>query len=323
VYVFNAGLPDGYLFNEEARIKQRFLSSHPPLGILPQLLPDVQLEVVQVMKSDRLVFITDGIVEARNPEGELFDFARFESAAMSGISQKDLVNSVLTSLDDFCQGCEQEDDISLLDAPCSGWQQVEPSDKVTIPERFTVEDNDYTGEQKGLPTWSYHLHLTGEILKTVNPIPLVMNQINDLEGAGEHWQSLYTILTELFINALDHGVLELNSALKDSAEGFSQYFNERAKRLNNLTLNDKNAPENFVRITLKYYPLPHGGKMIINIKDSGRGFDIVNVMKGNSNAMNDGIKLSGRGVELVNQMCDTLEYQEQGTLVTASFIWHD
>ncbi len=323
VYVFNAGLPDGYLFNEAATIKKQFTSTHPPLGILPQLLPDVQLDVVQVMKSDRLVFITDGIVEARSPEGELFGFPRFESAAIKGISQKDLTNSVLTSLDDFCQHCEQEDDISLLDAPCSGWQQVKFNNKVTIPEGFTAEDSYFTSEQKGLPTWSYHLHLTGKLLKTVNPIPLVMNQINDLEGAGEHWQSLYTILTELFVNALDHGVLELNSSLKDSAEGFSQYFNERAKRLDKLSLNEVNAQENFVRVTLEYFPLSHGGKMIINIKDSGSGFDIINVMKDNSHAMNDGIKLSGRGVELVNQMCDTLEYQEQGTLVTASYIWHD
>ena len=150
-----------------------------------------------------------------------------------------------------------------------------------------------------------------------------MNQINDIEGAGEHWQSLYTILTELFVNALDHGVLQLNSSLKDSAEGFSQYFNERAKRLDNLAVNTINSPDNFVRITLEYFPLSHGGKMIINIKDSGKGFDIVDVMKRNNIAENDGIKLSGRGVELVNQLCDTLEYLEHGTSVTASYIWHD
>ncbi|MCP4321231.1 MAG: SpoIIE family protein phosphatase [Alteromonadales bacterium] len=322
-YVFNAGLPDGYLFNEEATIKKQFCSTHPPLGILPQLLPDVQLDVVQVKESDRLIFITDGIVEARSPEGELFGFPRFERAAIKGISQKDLVNSVLSCLDVFCQDCEQEDDISLLDAPCSGWQEDQLSNKVTIPEEFTQEDSYFTHEQKGLPTWSYHLHLTGELLKTVNPIPLIMNQINDLEGAGEHWQSLYSILTELFVNALDHGVLKLNSSLKDSAEGFSQYFNERTKRLDKMSQEKVNAQDKFIRVTLKYFPLSHGGKMIINIKDSGSGFDIVNVMKDNSNAMNDGVKLSGRGVELVNQMCDTLEYQEEGTLVTASYIWHD
>ena len=322
-YVFNAGLPDGYLFDSQGVIKQQFASTHPPLGILPQLLPDVQLEVVQVNHNDRLVFITDGIVEARNPAGELFDFERFEQAAMAGINQGELVNKVLRSLDDFCENCEQEDDISLVEVPCSGCEKIEFSNKVTIPEGFTEEDNYLGVIQSTLPTWSYHIHLTSKLFKTVNPIPLVMNQINDIEGAGEHWQSLYTILTELFINALDHGVLELNSALKDSAEGFSQYFNERAKRLDNLANTDINSPDNFVRITLKYYPLSHGGKMIINIKDSGQGFDILDVIKDNSLAMNDGIKLSGRGVELVNQLCDTLEYQEQGTSVTASYIWHD
>ena len=150
-----------------------------------------------------------------------------------------------------------------------------------------------------------------------------MNQINDLEGAGEHWQSLYTILTELFINALDHGVLGLNSSLKNSAEGFSQYFKERANRLDLLANEDHKVSEDFVGIALKYFPLPHGGKMVINIKDSGQGFDILDIFKDNSIAMNDGLKLSGRGVELVNQLCDTLDYQEQGTLVTASYIWHD
>jgi CheY-like chemotaxis protein len=322
-YIFNAGLPDGYLFNEEAKIKRQFSSTHPPLGILPQLLPDAQLEVVQVKNSDRIVFITDGIVEARNQAGELFGFPRFESAAIEGVGKKDLVNSVLRSLDEFCQHCEQEDDISLVDIPCSGWQPVEFKNNIIIPESPSEEDNVLGVVQSTLPAWSYHLHLTDKLLKTVNPIPLVMNQINDLEGAGEHWQCLYTILTELFINSLDHGVLELNSSLKNSAEGFSQYFKERTKRLEQLENNIVGTPINFIRITLKYFPLSHGGKMVINIKDSGQGFDILGVIKNNSLAVNDGIKLSGRGVELVNQLCDTLEYQEQGTLVTASYIWHD
>jgi hypothetical protein len=322
-YIFNAGLPDGYLFNEKAKIKRQFSSTHPPLGILPKLLPDAQLEVVQVMSDDRLVFITDGIVEARNQAGELFGFDRFENAAIEGIVQKDLVNNVLTSLDKFCQHCEQEDDISLVEVPCSGWQPIQSNQHVNTQEVITEEDNYFCEVKHTLPTWSYHLHLTGKLLKTVNPIPLILNQINDIEGAGEHWQSLYTILTELYINSLDHGVLELNSSLKDSIEGFSQYFNERSKRLDALANKSIHSPENFVRITLKYFPILSGGKMVINIKDSGQGFDVLEVMKHNSIAMNDGVKLSGRGVELVNQLCDTLEYQDQGTLVTASYIWHD
>jgi len=322
-YIFNAGLPEGYLFDREGQIKQQFSSTHPPLGILPKLLPDAQLEVIQVKSDDRLIFITDGIVEARNQAGDLFGFTRFEKAAIEGIINKDLVNNVQNSLDEFCQHCEQEDDISLVDIPCSGWKKIEISNKNFIPEGASDEGN-YLGLTKSaLPTWSYHLHLTDKLLKTVNPIPLVMNQINDIEGAGEHWQSLYTILTELFINGLDHGVLKLNSSLKDSAEGFSQYFNERAKRLDKLANTNLIIPGNYVRITLKYFPLIKGGKMVINIKDSGEGFDISTVIKERSTVNDTAIKLSGRGVKLVNELCDTLEYQEKGTLVTASYIWHD
>ncbi|KGJ87672.1 SpoIIE family protein phosphatase [Colwellia psychrerythraea] len=322
-YIFNAGLPDGYLFDDSAKIKRQFTSTHPPLGILPQLLPDAQLEVVQVMKTDRIVFITDGIVEARNKAGDLFGFPRFEIAAIDGISQKDLANTVLNSLDDFCQNCEQEDDISLVDVPCSGWKEIKLSNKVLTPEGVSEDDEYLSNIPNSSPSWSYHLHLTGRLLKTINPIPLIMNQINDLEGAGEHWQSLYTILTELFINGLDHGVLALDSSLKDSAEGFSQYFNERAHRLDKLAENSTNGTQDYVRIALRYFPLSQGGKMVINIKDSGQGFDILDVIKDNSIAMNNGIKLSGRGVELVSQLCDTLEYQEQGTSVTANYIWHN
>jgi len=321
-YIFNAGLPDGYLFNDDAKIIQQFASTHPPLGILPQLLPDAQLEVIQVKSNDRIVFITDGIVEARNPSGEFFGFPRFEKAALEGIAKKDLTNNVLKYLDEFCQQYEQEDDISLVNIPCSGWEKIKITNKVSIPKYFSEEDNNFGIPQGASPTWSYHLHLTGKLLKTVNPIPLVMNQINDLEGAGEHWQSLYTILTELFINALDHGVLELNSSLKGSAKGFSQYFNERAKRLDKLVGNVINAPDDFVRISLKYFQLSHGGKMVINIKDSGQGFEVFEVIKDNRIVINEGLKLSGRGVKLVNQLCDTLEYQEKGTLVKASYIWH-
>ena len=123
-------------------------------------------------------------------------------------------------------------------------------------------------------------------------------------------------LTELFINALDHGVLGLSSSLKDSAEGFSQYFKERTKRLDELNAG-------FIRIELNYFPFEFGGKMSISIKDSGIGFDIFNVLKKNSCAQNEGINLSGRGIELVNQLCDTLDYQDNGTLVSASYVWHN
>jgi len=39
------------------------------------------------------------------------------------------------------------------------------------------------------------------------------------------------ILSELFNNALDHGILKLDSSLKQHEEGMEKYFDERAKTL--------------------------------------------------------------------------------------------
>ncbi|MBL4764145.1 MAG: SpoIIE family protein phosphatase [Colwellia sp.] len=319
-YVFNAGLPDGYVFSESATIKYHFPSIHPPLGILPKLLTDVELIVVPVEANEHLVLITDGIIEARNEQGLEYGISHFENAAQVGMHNNDISTNVLTSLKQFCASMPQEDDISLVDIPCSGWQdnlQDNQINQAHIPETYTSEYAFYDVS----PTWSWHLILTDKLLSTVNPIPIIMNQINDIEGAGEHWHSLYTILTELFINALDHGVLELDSSLKDSVDGFSQYFKERSKRLENLSFS--NRKQEFISIELSYFPFEQGGKMQINVKDSGQGFDIYNVLKNNSLAQNEGIKLSGRGIELVNQLCDTLDYQEKGTFVEASYVWYN
>jgi len=308
--IFNAGLPDGYLFDGDAAIKQQFSSIHPPLGILPKLLPDSPLVVVSVGASDHLVLISDGIIEARNEQGEEFGVSQFEQTAKVGMISNNITTHVLKELQMFCQSMPQEDDMSLIDAPCSGWQKMLTANQIIIPNSYSFKDNIYDE----VASWSWQLHLTGKLLATVNPIPLVMNQINDIEGAGDHWQSLYTVLTELFVNALDHGVLGLNSTLKDSPEGFSQYFNERSKRLGRLE-------HEFVGLELNYFPFAYGGKMVINIKDSGEGFDVLKVLKNNRCAQNENIRLSGRGIELVNQLCDTLDYQKNGTFVVASYVW--
>jgi len=163
-------------------------------------------------------------------------------------------------------------------------------------------------------TWELQLKLCAERLRYINPVPLIMSQINTIEGTGPQWQSVHTILAELFMNALDHGVLGLNSELKSSAEGFGQYFNERKRRLNNVDTG-------FVNISLKYFNRTGGGKMIINVKDSGPGFDVLGVIKTLSKTDNVELAYAGRGLLLVKQLCDSVEFKDKGTLAEAIYLW--
>jgi len=311
LYAFNAGLPDAYLFSENGTIKHRILSNHPPIGVLPKLLPDSQLNLLSITETDRVILISDGIVEARNEQGEMFDFSRFENAAIEGVISKNVCKSVLEAVEGFCKSTPQEDDISLIDMPCGGWEKI-------LLGSQTMENT--SGQQlKDMyvdtePAWNWKVSLRGKHLASTNPIPMAMNQINEIEGQADHWQSLYTILTELFINALDHGILGLSSELKNSAEGFSQYFKERELRL-------KNIEEGCVELQVRHYPFPHGGRIIINIQDSGQGFDIKKYYKSRENILNKDALLSGRGIDLVEQLCDSLEFRKNGSAVEASYVW--
>lgn len=306
-YVFNAGLPDVYIYDNLGSIKHKIVSSHPPLGVIEKLLPNSHLDVVGVVPTDRVVLISDGIIEARNSEGEMYGIERFEASANHGVLTNGIADDVISDVENFCQGTLQEDDISLIEVPCSGW------DLVLTPVATNSQRDTSSITENMTSAWHWNISLTGEKLAKVNPIPMAMGHIHAVEGNDEQWQNLYTILTELFVNALDHGVLGLKSELKHEADGFAQYFHEREKRLEQLKTGH-------VDISLTYHELQAGGKVIIAIKDSGLGFSYEIYEKTSKTIDPAPNALSGRGIQLVQQLCESLEYKENGTLVLAEFL---
>ena len=313
-YIFNAGLPDTYIFNEQAEIEHKIKSQHIPLGVVAELLPDSHLEIVSIAEGDRIILISDGVIEARNTEGEMYGIDRFEQTVMTSDFHQNIAVLVMQSVNEFCLDTQQEDDISIIDIPCGGWHKTVFNETIKTSDTIADIDN-LPAYISSNPAWHWYLSLSGKRLAKVNPIPMAMNQIQSIEGTGEHWHNLYTILTELFINALDHGVLGLSSKLKNSPQGFVHYFKERELRLTELK-------DGFISLDLSYYPLERGGKMKIKIKDSGSGFNPFETFKNNSIDIENSLSLSGRGLELVNQLSETLEYQEDGTLVVATYVWN-
>lgn len=312
-YILNAGLPDVYIFDEEGNIKHQVASSHPPIGVLPTLIPNTNLTVISVEEGDRITLISDGIVEARCENGEMFEFERFEESARLGVLSKSISNKVFSDVMAFCQGMPQEDDISLIDLPCGGWGNEESTIEKAIETTLLNNKEEYKLDPVVPSAWKWQLMLSGSRLAKVNPIPLALSQLNEIEGDSEHWQNLYTILTELFVNALDHGVLELSSTLKSSAEGFAFYFKEREARLSTLNVG-------YVEIELVYDALENGGRVKIYITDSGKGFDFKSYRE-NVRDHEAEKQFSGRGILVLDQLCESLEYTDNGTRVEASYVW--
>jgi two-component sensor histidine kinase len=133
--------------------------------------------------------------------------------------------------------------------------------------------------------------------------------IQETVGLDEHRTTLFTLLTELYINALDHGVLGLSSKLKNTSDGFTHYLQEQARLLAVLD-------EGSITIGLKIEPNATGGKITICVEDSGNGFDF---RKKRGNALDTA--LCGRGLMLLEELCESLEYHDPGNKVVAVYSW--
>jgi anti-sigma regulatory factor (Ser/Thr protein kinase) len=117
------------------------------------------------------------------------------------------------------------------------------------------------------------------------------------------------VLSELFNNALDHGVLKLDSKLKRSEDGMEKYFEERAERL-------ANSQTGHIQLNLKKVPGKDGNELLrIQVIDSGDGFDYERVSK--DVAANT--SLHGRGVVLLYHVCRSVQFFSGGSEVVVEF----
>jgi anti-sigma regulatory factor (Ser/Thr protein kinase) len=111
---------------------------------------------------------------------------------------------------------------------------------------------------------------------------------------------LYTVLSELFNNALEHGVLKLDSEMKSTTEGFHSYYELREASLKELS---------DASITIRIESLPNEQKIQVSVLDSGDGFSLDSLQ----NVTND--ESFGRGLAMVHALCEQVRFEEGGRKV--------
>jgi len=84
-----------------------------PLGLMPNTRYEEKEAVLAL--GDNALFYSDGLVEAHNPQREMFDFARLGALVAEHAEEGSLVDFLMEELYSFLgEGWEQEDDITLL-----------------------------------------------------------------------------------------------------------------------------------------------------------------------------------------------------------------
>ena len=297
VEVWNGGLPDGHLLRIASGERVPLVSRHLPLGVLDAGSFNESYEVHALEPGDRIFLLSDGVLETRDAAGQLFGEDRLLQVLDGGAPAEMLFDEVKRSLATF-RG-EAQDDVSMIELSL-----VEDGALQRPPLIFTD-----SGQSSPLD-WSASFEFRAETLKRFNPLPFLLQLLMEVQGLRPQAGALYTVLTELFSNALEHGVLGLDSRLKADAEGFARYYQERGQRLQALQ-------DGFVRFELELLPTVEGGSLRIDVQDSGTGFDVGGMLALQPTAG----CLSGRGLRLIHRLAHECHWASDGRGVSVEFRW--
>lgn len=297
VEVWNGGMPDGYLHRIASGEREPLAARHLPLGVLSPQAFDDRTEVHSMAVGDRVFLLSDGVLDTSDASDQLFGVERLQQVFANNREPDQLFEDIERALQAF-RG-EARDDVSMVEVGLLAPAQVKPSTPV------------YSDSGQSCPLdWSVSFEFRGTTLKRFNPLPYLLQLLLEVHGLRVQGGAIYSVLAELYSNALEHGVLGLDSSLKRDASGFARYYEQRNTRLESLQ-------DGYVRVHLQVTPRGEGGCLVIRVEDSGAGFDVARVM----DRPLDGVRLSGRGVGLVRQLGRNASWSDGGRSARVEFFW--
>ncbi|MFP8965878.1 SpoIIE family protein phosphatase [Pokkaliibacter sp. CJK22405] len=299
VEVWNGGLPDGLIFHQSSKSLTQLKSRHLPLGIMGNDRFSDKTEIYTLEEGDRIYLYSDGILEASNSQDQMFGEERLASVFYDNQTPDQLFDEIGQAVNAFAGLTGVQDDLTLVEV-----RMCDPEELVELAEPFA------SSRKYGPSDWSFSYELYPNTLKTYNPLPLLLQVIMEMPALRRFSGQIYTLLSELFANSLEHGLLSLSSEAKSDISGFAAFYAEREKRLANLD-------EGYIQFHFSHRLSPQGGVLTLAVRDSGAGFDVSRIRREFSSQ-----GYSGRGLALMHSLCDDVRFNESGNSVEMDFRWY-
>lgn len=299
IAVWNAGLPDLLYFSGTDASPRRIQSDSLPLGILNEQEFDANIELLTYEAGDYLLAFTDGVYEARTSDGKI----QYNSA-LDPLYAGKVQGNPYTWLESMLKSegiiDNPHDDISVLGIDLSLAQESVVKSK-TASEVVSL---------KAPANFALNYELNADSLKNTDPLPYLLQILTTVPELNKRSSEVFMILSEMYSNALEHGILKLDSSLKNTVEGFAEYYASRESRLLQLT-------EGRLKIDINVSASDQHGCLMLTMTDSGNGFDVSNM----NLADFDHSRPFNRGLSLIHQMCDEMTLSENGTQISVKYSW--
>jgi hypothetical protein len=300
VKIWNGGLPDCFVYHKRDGSITPVRSTHLPLGVLSNRAFKDHCEYFDLELDDRLFLWSDGIHEARNSAGDMFGEDRLKQAFTKNCNAGKLFDDIIEAVQQFVGSNEKDDDLSLLEIRMAEPEQVDQAFEIATQRFMNAEI-----------AWDMSFEVKPNSFRVFDPLPMMVNVLTEVPSLRSFSSTLYTILAELYANALEHGVLKLDSNLKKSPAGFADYYRLREERI-------KQVDSGYVRIYISHRTHEQGGTLGVRVEDSGEGFDYHNRQ---SKEALQSLNYSGRGIALLESLCTSVRYLGCGNTAEVEFSW--
>jgi NO-binding membrane sensor protein with MHYT domain/serine phosphatase RsbU (regulator of sigma subunit) len=293
ITVWNGGSPLCSLLDADGNVLRRFVSTHMPLGILDDASFDSTVESTHYEGDCQLFIASDGLIEAESEAGEPFGEARALHALADALPSVRL-RAVRTAIHGHLGAKLPTDDISMMLVNCS---KVTAATGAASPEIAFAPPANAEG-------CDIKLVVSARELRQRDIVPAVWNLLKDVGIGTSTASQAFVVLSELFNNALDHGLLKVDSSLKTGPHGFDRYMAERAQRL-------KKLEHGTIEITARYVESFGRPCLQMNVRHNGLGFDYGPYLAESLPPLTDAPQ-HGRGIDLVRRICTRFEYRDAG-----------
>jgi sigma-B regulation protein RsbU (phosphoserine phosphatase) len=114
VFLSSAAMPPIYLYKASTKTVEEFMNNGLPLGGLRD--EEFALEARSFEIGDVLIQLSDGLPEAPNSKGEMYDYDRLRALIQTSchLTSKEIINVLMQSVDQWLEGKHNPDDITLV-----------------------------------------------------------------------------------------------------------------------------------------------------------------------------------------------------------------
>ena len=300
--IWAGGIPPLLVLDAAGALKKILPSEHMALGALPDSEFDNQLEAVHLHHGEQLLCYTDGITETSNVEREMYGEERLlKTLSGSGKYGAALIEKIVASLYEFAGGEWLSDDATIFCFDTTSYKGLNDFAKSSAEITYAEWDGFSWQTEMNFRSPQFRAELPLDLmLSNFPPNPLILAARADLS----------VIINELFVNSLDHGLLKLDSMLKEGEEGMQTYYSLREEKLSDIK-------EGNVKFTLRCEINKGIAQFWMTFEDSGDGFDIDTILTRSS----DDSHHSGRGLRMIAAMCDEISSNESGNTVQLRYRW--